>query len=88
MKVSFAEEAIGKVLLTSDQTLAHLPFVDAGPDELNKVRNGMPIRSGAAGWADGERVRIRGESGKLIAIASFDAASGLLHPKVVIDRNE
>ncbi len=88
LKVSVAEEALGKVLLTADQTVSHLPFVDLNADELARVRNGIPIPAAAPEWAEGERVRIRGENGSLIAVASFDAAAGLLRQKVVITREE
>ncbi len=36
------------------------------------------------GWEDGARVRLLDEGGALIAVAVFDAAAGLLRPRVTL----
>lgn len=84
LKVNVAEQALGKILIAPDAALSRLPFVDLSVDELRRVRNGMAIQVSEAAWSDGERVRMRDEPGNLIAVANYNAAEGLLHPRVVI----
>jgi tRNA pseudouridine55 synthase len=84
VKVYFAEEALGKILVPPDSALARLPSVDLNADDVRRVRNGMSVKVSQADWSDGERVRMRDEKGNLIAVAEFNAAEGLLHPRVVI----
>ena len=88
LKVSVAEEALGKVLLSSDAALSRLPFFDLNADEVSRIQNGRPVLVSAAGWNDGEAVRLRDEEGNLIAVAKFDKASELLRPYVVIARDD
>ena len=84
VKVNVAEQALGKILITPDAALSRLPFVDLSVAELRRVRNGMSVPVSEAAWSDGERVRMRDEQGNLIAVANYNAAEGLLHPRVVI----
>ena len=86
LKVHFAEEALGQILLPPDSALARLPSVDLSADDVRRVRNGMSVKVSQAEWSDGEHVRMRDEKGNLIAVAAFKAAEGLLHPSVVIAR--
>ena len=88
LKMSLAEEAIGSVLLTPDQTLSRLHFVDLGHEDLKRVRHGMPVQIADATWSDGEHVRMRDEHEHLIAVGSFNHAASLLHPSVVLARDE
>ena len=97
LKVSVAEEALGRVMLPVDAALGRFPFMDLGDGDVRRVQNGMPVRIAEAKWSegsewsdwiDGERVRLRDERGQLIAVAEFDAASASLHPSVVIARAE
>lgn len=84
IKVQYAEEALGTSLLPPDQILTRLPYLDLTAADVSRVLNGMPVGVSEAAWADGERVRMRDENGNLIAVGSFDVASGLLRPSVVI----
>lgn len=84
VKVSVAEESIGKILLEPDRVLSGLPFVDLSADEVRKVRHGMNIQAERSEWRDGERVRMRDENSNLIAVATFNAAQKSLHPSVVL----
>src|SRR6185436_11674477 len=43
LKVSVAEEALGRVLLSSDAALSRLPFFDLHADEVRRIQNGMPV---------------------------------------------
>jgi tRNA pseudouridine55 synthase len=86
VKVHFAEEAVGKILLPPHSALARLPSIDLSADDIRRVRNGMAIKISQAAWSDGERVRMRDEKGNLVAVAHFNAAEGTLRPRVVIAR--
>jgi tRNA pseudouridine55 synthase len=87
LKLSVAEEALGRTLLPADAALGHFPVVDLDTDDLRKVQNGRPVHVSGAKWNDGERVRMRNPQGHLIAVAEFNAAAGSLHPSVVIARD-
>jgi tRNA U55 pseudouridine synthase TruB len=87
LKVNVAEEALGKILLPTDEALSQFPFVDLGADDIRRVQNGMSVSVAEATWSDGERVRMRDERRNLIAVAEFNAAAGSLHPSVVIARD-
>lgn len=88
VKVSFAEDAIGTILLPPVEALSRMPAVDLSDEDVRRVRNGMDLQVSqdrlAEGWQDGEKVGMRDSNNKLIAIGSFDAARRLLHPSVVI----
>lgn len=84
LKVSVAEESLGKSILPLDAALARFPLVDLSPEDIRKVKNGMAVNVLGAGWNNGERVRMRAANGELIAVGEFDAGSGLLKPKVVV----
>jgi tRNA U55 pseudouridine synthase TruB len=65
-----------------------MPFVDLSVDDARRVRNGMEVRFADKhdyDWPDEQQVRMRSESGQLIAIGVFDKASCRLHPRVVIE---
>jgi tRNA pseudouridine55 synthase len=84
VKLSLAEEALGTILSNPDEALSRLPFVDLRADDVRRVRNGLNIRVEGAAWADDERVRLRDQYGRLVAVAEFNAAERALHPSVVI----
>jgi tRNA pseudouridine55 synthase len=84
LQVDFAEEALGKILLTPDDALSRLPALDLNPEELQRVRNGMSVHAAEKDWSEGEPVRLRDPNGNLIAVADFNAAESSLHPRVVL----
>jgi tRNA pseudouridine55 synthase len=89
LKVHLAEESLGQIIHAPDGALARLPYVDLSVDERSRVRNGMAIKAKASVlWNDGERVRLRDENGKLIAVGKFNQAEATLHPDVVIAQHE
>jgi tRNA pseudouridine55 synthase len=88
LKMNFAEEALGKIMLPADAALARFPFINANNEDLLRVQNGVAIGITETSWNHGERVRIRNQNGELIAVGEFDAASQSLQPKVVIARGE
>jgi tRNA pseudouridine55 synthase len=88
LQQSIAEEALGRVLLTPDAALAHLPAIDLNVDDVRKARNGVNVSAQKPTWNDGELVKMRDEHGHLIAIASFEAEKNALRPRVVLGHNE
>lgn len=84
VKVSVAEESVGKLLLRPDTALSRLPYMELNADEVRKVRHGMNIQVEGSEWSDGERVRMRDTNSNLIAVATFNSAQKSLHPSVVL----
>jgi tRNA pseudouridine55 synthase len=84
LKVNFAEQSLGKVLLPPDDALSRLPSFDLSAEELQRVSNGMSVRVTEKEWSEGLQVRLRDPHGKLIAVAEFNAAESLLRPRVVL----
>ena len=88
VKVHYAEESLGTVLYAPDDALRHLPFVNLNAEQIKRVLNGIDVSVSEADWSAGERVRLRDEQGKLIAVAEYKAAAKTLHPSVVIAQGE
>ena len=91
VKLSVAEEALGRIMISTDAALGRFPAIDLEAGDVRRVQNGMSVTVSEAKWIkwiDGERVRMRDERGNLIAVAEFDVASASLHPSVVIARDE
>jgi tRNA pseudouridine55 synthase len=91
VKVSFAEEALGRIVLPTDAALTRFPAIDLTASDVRRVQNGLAVTVSEAKWSkwiDGERVRMRDEQGHLIAVAEYDAASASLRPSVVLARDE
>jgi len=84
LKSSFAEEALGTVLLSPYEALSHLPFMHLTADETRKASHGMEVRVEGVNWADGASVRMCDAQGQLIGIGDFDARQKSLHPRVVL----
>jgi tRNA pseudouridine55 synthase len=84
VKESLAEEAIGTVLIPPAAALSTLPLMHLTSDDVRRTRQGMEVRSPENSWADGERVRMCGEAGELIAIGEYDATMGKVRPRIVL----
>jgi tRNA pseudouridine55 synthase len=88
LQESVAEESLGRVLLTPDAALAHLPAIDLTEDDVRKARNGVNVSVQKTIWTNGEQVRLRDEHGHLVAVASFEAKKNSLRPRVVLGHEE
>lgn len=84
VKLHLAEQSLGTILYTPDDALAHLPFANLNGEQASQVLNGIDVKLSDAAWSNGERVRLRDEHDQLIAVAQYNAATGSLHPSVVI----
>ena len=81
------EKEIATILLSMDAALSQLAFVHLTAEEANRTRNGMNVSLGieaGATWVNGEKIRMRGADGSLIAVGFFDAPNQTLHPGVVL----
>lgn len=88
VKVSVAEEALGRIVLPTDAALARFPTIDLTASDVRRAQNGMAVKVSEPKWQNGERVRMRDEQSNLIAVAEYDDASASLRPVVVIARDE
>lgn len=85
------EKEIAALLLSMDAALSRLAFMHLTAEEASRTRNGMNVGVGIearATWVNGEKIRMRGEDGTLIAVGFFDAPSQTLHPAVVLAPKE
>jgi len=81
-------DGAGELLITPDAALPDLPFKHLTAEDARRARHGAAVRisreSGSL-WQEGERVRMRDGAGNLIAVGVYDAARGLLQPRVMLD---
>jgi tRNA pseudouridine55 synthase len=87
LKDKVDEEALATILLLPDAALRSMPFVDLTERDAQRVRQGIAVSLAqhSGGPADhGENVRMRDETGKLVAVGCYDAKSKSLQPRVVI----
>jgi tRNA pseudouridine55 synthase len=84
LKVSFAEEALGEVVVTPSAALSKLPFVHLSAQDVRNVSHGREVRVEGSGWTDGENVKMCDAHEQLIAIGHYDAGAQVLRPRVVL----
>ena len=84
LKTSFAEEALGEVVVTPNAALSKLPFLHLSAQDVRNVSHGMEVRVEGTGWTDGENVKMCDAHEQLIAIGHYDAGAQVLHPRVVL----
>jgi tRNA U55 pseudouridine synthase TruB len=81
------EGAAANLLVPPDAALSRLPFVHLTPEEARRVGHGAPLSlkpEEAANYRDGERVRMRDESGNLLAVGVYDSSLETVRPLVVL----
>jgi tRNA pseudouridine55 synthase len=76
-------EAGREFLLPPETALPHLPSAHLRAEEARRVRHGAAVPSPLAP-ADGAHVLVFEEGGALLAVAVYDAAAGLLRPRVML----
>ena len=84
LKVHFAEESLGTVLLPLNAALSRLPFVHLTAEDVRRANHGREVSVAEAEWADGENVKMCDMDEQLIAVGQYDASAKSLHPKVVL----
>jgi tRNA pseudouridine55 synthase len=72
-------------LLPLEAALPHMPAAHLTAEEARRARHGAAVGAGAsAGLCDGARVAMFDERGALLAVGVYDAARGLLRPRVTL----
>jgi tRNA pseudouridine55 synthase len=84
LKIHFAEESLGTVLLPPATALSRLPFVHLNADDVRRANHGREVKVAESEWADGENVGMYDAEERLIAVGQYDAAAKSLHPRVVL----
>jgi tRNA pseudouridine55 synthase len=75
----------GEFLVPLEAALPHLPAAHLNAEESRRARHGAAVAArDAAGLADGTHVRVCDEGGALVAVGVYDAAAGLLRPRVML----
>jgi len=75
----------GDILIPLEAALPHLPTAHLTNDEARRVRHGAGIRAeGPREWEDGGHVLMLDVRGRLLAVGVYDAARGLLQPRVML----
>ncbi|HKN84550.1 MAG TPA: tRNA pseudouridine(55) synthase TruB, partial [Pyrinomonadaceae bacterium] len=84
LQTSFAEEALGPLLVPLNAALSKLPFVHLSGQDVRNVSHGRQVKVEGPQWADGENVKMCDAEEQLIAVGRYDAAAQVLHPRVVL----
>ncbi|HSE33143.1 MAG TPA: tRNA pseudouridine(55) synthase TruB [Pyrinomonadaceae bacterium] len=84
LKVRFAEEALGTLLVPPSTALSHMPLLHLSDQDERRARHGMEVSAERTDWTDGTQVRMCNKDDELIAIGEFDAKENRLHPHVVL----
>jgi tRNA pseudouridine55 synthase len=78
-------EGGGDFLLPLEAALPNMPAAHLTADDARRVRHGAAVNArDAAQWNDGANVAMFEEGGALLAVGSYDAARGLLRPRVML----
>ena len=88
LKVRFAEEALGTLLVSPTAALSHMPLLHLTDDDERRARHGMEVSVEETEWIDGTQVRMCNKDDELIAIGDFDSKQRRLHPHVVLANAE
>lgn len=84
LKIHFAEESLGSVVLPLNAALSQLPFVHLSDEDVRRANHGREVSVAESEWADGENVKMCDAGDELIAIGQYDANAKRLHPRVVL----
>ena len=79
-----------EILLPMKAALSGMPAVHLSGREAQKVRHGAAVDAPepSPGWPDGAHVSLFDEAGDLLAVGVFDAARGLVRPRVTLAAGE
>ena len=84
LKLHFAEQSLGSIVLPLNAALSRLPFVHLNAEDVRRANHGRDVSVAEADWADGENVRMCDADEELIAVGQYDANANRLHPRVVL----
>ena len=84
LKLHFAEQSLGSIVLPLNAALSRLPFVHLNAEDVRRANHGRDVSVAEADWADGENVKMCDADEELIAVGQYDANAKRLHPRVVL----
>jgi tRNA pseudouridine55 synthase len=84
LKLHFAEQSLGSIVLPLNAALSRLPFVHLTAEDVRRANHGRDVTVAEADWADGENVKMCDVDEQLIAVGQYDANAKRLHPRVVL----
>jgi tRNA pseudouridine55 synthase len=84
LKIHFAEESIGTILLPMGAGISWLPSLHLSGEDVRRASHGREVRVAESEWADGEDVRMYDAGKELIGIGRYDASARILRPHVVL----
>jgi tRNA pseudouridine55 synthase len=84
LKLHFAEQSLGSIVLPLNAALSRLPFVHLTAEDVKRANHGRDVTVAEADWADGENVKMCDAGEQLIAVGQYDANAKRLHPRVVL----
>ncbi len=84
LKLHFAEQSLGSIVLPLNAALSRLPFVHLNAEDVRRANHGRDVTVTEADWADGENVKMCDADEQLIAVGQYDANAKRLHPRVVL----
>jgi tRNA pseudouridine55 synthase len=80
-------KSLDKVFVSPDAALARLPYVSLNANDVRRTQQGMPLQlaSDPVGVSPiSDNVRMRDETGTLIAVGAYDRAEAVIRPRVVL----
>lgn len=84
LKVHFAEESVGSILLPPGVALSRMPFVHLSDEDVRRANHGREVMIAEVEWAEGENVKMFDANEQLIAVGQYDATEKRLRPRVVL----
>jgi tRNA pseudouridine55 synthase len=89
-KLAEAGQRAGEFLLPLEAALPHLPSAHLTDEEARRVRHGAAVGAGegARGLEDGASALLLDASGRLLAVAVYDAPRRVLQPRVMLAGEE
>jgi tRNA pseudouridine55 synthase len=84
LKLQFAEESLGSVVLPLNAALSRLRFVHLSAEDVRRANHGREVKVAESDWADGENVAMYDAGEHLIGVGRYHANAGTLRPYVVL----
>jgi tRNA pseudouridine55 synthase len=89
LKELAAQNTLIDALLSPHDALSHLPSIDLDDEQLRSTLHGitLPLNDTEPTLSDGDPVRLSKDA-QLIAVGKFDRERGLIHPAVVLGKEQ
>lgn len=77
--------SLDDILITPDSAVGFLPYVSLTPQEVRRTQQGLPLQlESKPAFAEADWVRMRDESGTLVAVGVYDREARLVRPRIVL----